>query len=207
MPQALQPPPHRPTQQATWSAFLLAICFVLPAMTYKQCDQVHTLYPVQTGVMGFFYLPGIVVAIIALRKLGTSFGWLMTLRILLWLGSLALIVCAFYIFSDEGSAGAALFAVGTLLVAAMFLWAGGIRQRDEKYAARLGIALMVIDIPLFGLLSWPYSSVEHGLVGGYLALLAAAVFGHACIRWLKNPRLPDGEFPPPPFPTAIVVEP
>jgi hypothetical protein len=36
-------------------------------------------------------------------------------------------------------------------------------------------------------------------------LLAAIVFGHACIRWLQSPRLPDGVTPPPPFPTAIVV--
>ena len=175
-------------------------------MTYKQCDQVHTLYPVQTGVMGFLYLPGIVVAIIALRKLGTSFGWLMTLRILLWIGSVALLCLAFYVLSDEGNGGAALFVVVAALIGAMFLWAGGIRQRDEKYAARLGLALMVLDIPLFGLLSWPHSSVEHGLVGGYVALLAAIVFGHACIRWLQQPRLPAGEFPPPPFPTAIVVD-
>ena len=59
---------HRPSRHAAWSGLLLALCFVLPAMTYKQCDQVHTLYPVQTGVMGFFYLPGIIIAIIALRK-------------------------------------------------------------------------------------------------------------------------------------------
>lgn len=175
-------------------------------MTYKQCDHVHTLYPVQTGVMGFLYLPGVIIAIIALRKLGTSFGWLMTLRILLWLGAVALVVCAFYIFTDEQSVGAAIFVVIAMLIATMFMWAGGIRQRDEKYAARLGLALMVLDVPLFTLLSWPYSSVEHGLFGGYLSLLAAIVFSYACIRWLQNPRLPDGEIPPPPFPTAIVVE-
>ncbi len=197
---------HRPTRQATGSALVLAVCFVLPAMTYKQCDHIHTLYPVQTGVMGFFYLPGIIIAIIALRKVGTSFGWLMTLRCVLWLGSLALLGFAFYVFSDEGNGSAALFVVVAALIVAMFLWAGGIRQHDEKYAARLGVALMVLDIPLFGLLSWPHSSEEHGLVGGYIALLAALVFGHACIRWLQHPRLPDGVTPPLQFPTAIVVE-
>ncbi len=174
-------------------------------MTYKQCDQIHTLYPVQTGVMGFCYLPGMIIAIIALRNVGSSFGWLMTLRILLWLGSVSLFSFASYVFLDDGNARAAIFAVVAALTVAMFVWAGGTRQRDEKYAARLGIALMVVDIPLFCLVSWPHSVEEHGLFGGYLSLLAAIALGHACLRWLQQPRPPNGAMPPPPFPTAIVI--
>jgi hypothetical protein len=44
------------------------------------------MYPWETVVLGIFYVPAAIIAIIAFRKLGASFGWMMTLRILLWVG-------------------------------------------------------------------------------------------------------------------------
>jgi hypothetical protein len=206
MPEQTMRSRHQPTRQASWSGMLLFVCFFLPAMTYKTCNHVETLYPWQTVVLGFLYIPAALIAIIAFRKLGTSFGWLMVLRILLWAGLLGLTVGSVFLVAEDKGFFAGIFFLVSALIAALFLWAGGFLQRDEKYAARIGIALMVLGIPLFALMSWRHSAEEHGLIGAYLALAASLAFAHACFRWIRNPRLPEHMPPPKIAPTAVVIK-
>ena len=165
---------------------------------------VEHLHSGETAGLGFFYVPGLIVAIIAFRKVGSSFAWLMALRILCWLGSFGVFVygCIFFtrlvIYPDSGHA---IMTLVFLLIFPCFLWAGGLLQQDEKYAARLGFAYALIDIPVFGLMSLFWG--DHGFYGGFLSFFSALAFGLGCLRWLKQPRRPIEAMQPPP--TAIVV--
>jgi hypothetical protein len=147
-----------------------------------------------------------IIAIIAIRKAGSCFALIMTLRILLWKGLVGLLGSSIFLVVTNHSGGSVIFVLVSCATAASFLSIGGFLQRDEKYAPRIGLALMVLAIPVFTLMSWRHSALEHGLIGGYLALLASIAFAHACFRWIRQPRLPKDVPPPMTAPTAIVVK-
>lgn len=129
----------------------------------------------------------------------------MTLRCVLWLGSLALLGFAFYVFSDEGNGSAALFVVVAALIVAMFLWAGGIHntmkicralRRRVDGARHSAIRFAVVASQLGGtrLSRWLYRVARSVGVWSRLHSLVA------------TPTLARRVTPPLPFPTAIVVE-